>query len=172
LAVSILLVGCPLADGILCAAILGSSCSIFSFLCGVCISLFVLLSFFFWALFCLFFWLLFCYLQTLLITLLLSSNSSDYSFVIFKLFWLLFCYLQTLLILWADYPFGIFKLFLSCGRGLFLWQLILFCRVVCHFSYLWFLIFKEIEIISDVGLTFWKVAAIKLSGNKFLKLIQ
>jgi hypothetical protein len=155
-------VGCPLADGILCAAILGSSCSIFSFLCGV---LYIIVCSF--VLF-----LLGIVLSVLLITLLLSSNSSDYSFVIFKLFWLLFCYLQTLLILWADYPFGIFKLFLSCGRGLFLWQLILFCRVVCHFSYLWFLIFKEIEIISDVGLTFWKVAAIKLSGNKFLKLIQ
>jgi hypothetical protein len=64
------------------------------------------------------FWLPHCYLQTLLITSLLSSSSSDYSFVIFKLFWLPLCYLQTLLITpllsssSSDYPFVIFKLFL------------------------------------------------------------
>ena len=83
------------------------------------------------------FWLSFWYLQTLLfffnlqllITLLVSSNSSvfllftasDYPFGIFKLFclssiysfWLPFWYLQTLVFLLftaSDYPFGIFKL--------------------------------------------------------------
>ena len=100
--------------------------------------MFVLLSFFVWALSCLLFFHLW-----LLITLLLSSNSSD---LVGRLsLW----YLQTLLILWARIiPLAV-----------------LFCRVICHFSYLWFLIFKEIEIISGVVLTFWKVAAIKLSGQ-------
>ena len=72
LAVYILLVGCPLADVILCAAIsVGSSCSIFSFLCiiwQIIVCPFVL------------------FRLGIVLSVILPFMASDYSFVIFKLF--------------------------------------------------------------------------------------
>jgi hypothetical protein len=98
-----------------------------------CWSLFVLLYFFFWPLFCLFFfdirilitslW----YLLSIVLSVLLRYTDSDYSFGIFWplcclffFFWplccLFFCLLTIVLSVLrytdSDYPFGIFKLFL------------------------------------------------------------
>ena len=83
--------------------------SIFSFLCSVLSTTTVCL--FGHCMYCLHclsnygFWLPLWYLQTLLITSLVSSNSSDYLSGIFKLFWLPLWYLQTLLIISSNLSF-------------------------------------------------------------------
>ena len=87
----------------------GSRCSIFSFLCMCCKSLFVLLYFFLWPLCCLSFY----YLRILITPLVSYGHCVVYHSIIY-VFWLPFWYLVAivlsiiLLSTDSDYPFGIF----------------------------------------------------------------